>query len=254
EVKKETSVEYDNEKDESFEGRKILSNGIPTPYGNAAIKLPLTPPTAPAVVEAATPSPAPAPAAPVAPAAVAESPAASTHSAPSSLGVSPAPARPMFIRKDPPNGGTYDKTVIANGTVITGDIISGGDLELSGEVTGNVRVDGELRLWGRIEGNVESGDLDVMGGKIKGNIITSGIVSLDTDSIVAGNVTASALSLDGKLKGDVDIEGAVTIGSTGVQIGKITARQLSIGQGAKLNSTIQMTNEDASAMAEEIFA
>ena len=77
-----------------------------------------------------------------------------------------------------------------------------------------------------------------MGGKVKGNILSVGHVNLDTDTIIAGNINASSLLLDGKLKGDVDIEGAVTIGSTGVQIGRITAKQLSIGQGAKLNSTI----------------
>lgn len=224
------------EKKEEPEFKKTFGTTIPTPYGNSAVKLSAA--SSPATVAVKVSD---------TPIELAEPPELVIEA------VQVVPKAPVFAEKRASDE-SYGKTVIASGTVINGDIISQGNLELSGEVLGNIKVDGELKIWGRVEGNIEVNSLDVLGGKVKGNILSVGHVNLDTDTIIAGNINASSLLLDGKLKGDVDIEGAVTIGSTGVQIGRITAKQLSIGQGAKLNSTIQMTNEDASAIAEEIFA
>ncbi|MGB7213133.1 MAG: polymer-forming cytoskeletal protein [Gemmatimonadales bacterium] len=113
------------------------------------------------------------------------------------------------------NGRTESATlsIIAAGTVVTGDVITEGVLKVEGQVIGNVRAAQQLLVarGGSVQGNIETGQA-VIGG------------------LVSGNVTA----------GDrVEIQGAASVE------GDIIAKRLVVLEGGRLNGSLEMRTEPA---------
>lgn len=98
--------------------------------------------------------------------------------------------------------------LIGNGTKITGDINSSGD----------VRIDGHL----------------------KGNIVTTGKFVLGVNGVVDGNVTSEHADLSGEVKGTVNIAELLLLKSTAKINGDIVTGKLSIESGALFTGTCNM--------------
>jgi len=87
--------------------------------------------------------------------------------------------------------------MIGAGTVITGDIVSKGDIRIDGTLRGSVNTDGKIVLGreGMIEGDVICKDADISG-TIKAKISVSQLLSLKTTAKLNGDIITNKLSIE----------------------------------------------------------
>ncbi|SFB81540.1 Polymer-forming protein [Parapedobacter composti] len=81
--------------------------------------------------------------------------------------------------------------LIANGTEITGDIRTTGDLRIDGQIIGNVTCTAKLVIGesGEIKGNIhcQSGEIS---GSVQGQIITKEVLQLNHSASIQGDIEA----------------------------------------------------------------
>jgi len=85
----------------------------------------------------------------------------------------------------------------ANGTEITGEIKSAGDVRIDGKLKGNINIKGKLVIGntGFIDGEVVCANCDVLG-KINGKVSVSEQLSLKASAVVEGEVFAKKLAIE----------------------------------------------------------
>lgn len=127
-----------------------------------------------------------------------------------------------------------ETTVITKGVVVKGDIISGGSINVLGEVEGNITCKGKLMVSGTVHGNAEAGELFANDAHITGNILNAGSVKIGQGSIIIGNVTGSSAVIAGAIKGDIDVKGPVVVDSTAIIMGDIKSKSVQINNGAAI--------------------
>ena len=106
----------------------------------------------------------------------------------------------MFSNKNNSMKKTESKAainMIGEGTVITGDIKSMGDLRVDGTLKGSVNTSGKVVLGkeGVIEGDVVCIDADISG-TIKAKITVSQLLSLKSTSKLNGDIITNKLSIE----------------------------------------------------------
>ena len=106
----------------------------------------------------------------------------------------------MFTNKNETMKKTETTTainVIGAGTIITGDIISKGDIRIDGTLKGSVNTEGRVVLGreGIIEGDVICKDADISG-TIKAKITVSQLLSLKTTAKLNGDIITNKLSIE----------------------------------------------------------
>lgn len=86
---------------------------------------------------------------------------------------------------------------IAQGTTITGDIISEGDFRIEGTVLGNIKTPGKVVIGktGTINGTLKSANADIEG-KFSGKLILSDTLSLKSSAHVEGEVEVGKLAVE----------------------------------------------------------
>jgi len=87
--------------------------------------------------------------------------------------------------------------MIGVGTIITGDIVSKGDIRIDGTLKGSVNTEGKVVLGreGMIEGDVICKDADISG-TIKAKITVSQLLSLKTTAKLNGDIITNKLSIE----------------------------------------------------------
>ena len=87
--------------------------------------------------------------------------------------------------------------MIGNGTVITGDVQSKGDIRVDGTLKGSLNTSGKLVLGksGVIEGDVVCKDADVSG-NIKAKISVSELLTLNSSAKLNGDIITNKLSIE----------------------------------------------------------
>jgi cytoskeletal protein CcmA (bactofilin family) len=87
--------------------------------------------------------------------------------------------------------------IISEGTKIKGDVISGGDVRIDGELTGNISTKGKLVVGpnGKITGEVNCSNVEVSG-FIKGKISTTELLNMKSTSQIEGDIIAGKLSVE----------------------------------------------------------
>jgi cytoskeletal protein CcmA (bactofilin family) len=87
--------------------------------------------------------------------------------------------------------------LIGNGTKITGDINSSGDIRIDGHLSGNIITNGKFVLGpnGLIEGNVTCTNADIIG-EIKGNIEVTEMLSLKNTARISGDILTGRLAIE----------------------------------------------------------
>ncbi|MES2565887.1 MAG: polymer-forming cytoskeletal protein [Bacteroidota bacterium] len=87
--------------------------------------------------------------------------------------------------------------LIGNGTFITGDINSNGDVRIDGTLKGNISISGKLVVGpsGIIDGNVICQNADISG-EIKGKINVSELLSLKATAKLLGDIVTAKLSIE----------------------------------------------------------
>tara|TARA_B110000467_G_scaffold89936_1_gene81286 strand:- start:358 stop:771 length:414 start_codon:yes stop_codon:yes gene_type:complete len=87
--------------------------------------------------------------------------------------------------------------MIGAGTIITGDVISKGDIRVDGTLKGSVSTEGKVVLGreGVIEGDIVCKDADISG-TIKARITVSQLLSLKTTAKLNGDIITNKLSIE----------------------------------------------------------
>ena len=102
----------------------------------------------------------------------------------------------MFGQKKPPQ----IKTLIGEGTVITGELRFSDGLRIDGEVVGDVVAEGERRSIvvisekARITGKVKAGHV-IVNGHITGPVLAEDLLELQPKAVVVGDVTYEVLEM-----------------------------------------------------------
>jgi cytoskeletal protein CcmA (bactofilin family) len=87
--------------------------------------------------------------------------------------------------------------LIGNGTAITGDITSNGDVRIDGTLKGNISITGKLVVGasGNIEGNIICQNADISG-EIHGTLNVSELLSLKASAKVLGDIITGKISIE----------------------------------------------------------
>lgn len=87
--------------------------------------------------------------------------------------------------------------LIGNGTVITGNIQSDGDVRIDGNLNGDISISGKLVVgpMGYIKGNVICQNADVSG-EIDGQITVAELLSLKANAKLLGDIITSKISIE----------------------------------------------------------
>lgn len=93
---------------------------------------------------------------------------------------------------------TYSQqNLIAQGTTITGDIISEGDFRIEGNIQGNLKTPGKVVIGktGMINGTLKAANSDIEG-KFSGKLLISDTLSLKSSAHVEGEVEVGKLAVE----------------------------------------------------------
>ena len=131
-------------------------------------------------------------------------------------------------------------TTIARGTVIIGEINADGDVELLGSVKGKIASQGDIRANGKVIGDLIGKDIELIACAVQGNIIASGLVTVDGESVVVGDVKGENFCLDGKIKGNVTVEKEATFQPKAILAGNVTTASIAMSQGAKIQGEVNI--------------
>lgn len=123
-------------------------------------------------------------------------------------------------------------SVITEGTVIKGDIVSNGSLDVRGQVNGNVSCNGKLTVTGVVNGNSNTSEFFADAAQIEGEVVSTGTVKIGLGSVIIGNVTSTSAVVAGAIKGDIDVQGPVVVDTSAVVMGNIKSRSVQINNGA----------------------
>ena len=87
--------------------------------------------------------------------------------------------------------------LISNGTEITGNIGSTGDIRIDGYLNGNLNTKGKVVIGpsGRVKGEVVCKNLEVSGA-IEGKVAVENLLNLKASSKIVGEIVASRLSIE----------------------------------------------------------
>lgn len=141
-----------------------------------------------------------------------------------------------------------ESSFIPSGMKISGDIISGGDLCVEGQVYGDVMIDGTLELRGIVKGKrIKVGRVELDSGIIESDIECDDYISVGQDVTILGNVSATNADIDGAINGDVVVADKVNIGNTAVIKGAVKAGEVSVELGAVCEVGIENLKEQGKA-------
>jgi cytoskeletal protein CcmA (bactofilin family) len=144
-------------------------------------------------------------------------------------------------------------TTIAKGTVIIGEINADGDVELLGSVKGKIASQGDIKANGKVIGDLIGRDIELISCAVQGNIIASGMVTVDGDSVVVGDVKGENFCLDGKIKGNVSVEKEAKFQPKAILAGNVTTASIAMSQGAKIQGEVNIPlNEKETDMSFDI--
>lgn len=145
----------------------------------------------------------------------------------STITPTPAPAPVMQTKEI-----SDEVSVITEGTIIRGDIISTGSVDVCGQVEGNIECNGKLVVTGMVNGNSNSSEFFADAAQIEGEVVSSGTVKIGLGSVIIGNVSSTSAVIAGAIKGDIDVQGPVVVDTSAVVMGNIKSRSVQINNGA----------------------
>jgi cytoskeletal protein CcmA (bactofilin family) len=133
---------------------------------------------------------------------------------------------------------------IANGTRITGDCVTTGELRIEGHVTGNVRAAVlVLTPTGRVDGDVEGPDQEeqpfVVHGTVRG-AVRARRVEVGGEGQIEQGLFAEEATVQGRVSGGVVARARLILEETGVVEGDVRARRLALKEGGMVNGDIRM--------------
>lgn len=135
---------------------------------------------------------------------------------------------------------TKQKTVISPNTVIVGNIKSESDVSLYGTIKGNIETTENLQLSGSVEGEVFANSIKISGCKMHGDVDAKVTVSVDSNSVILGNINAQNLMINGTIRGNLSIQQGIVLRDSAIVLGNVTARSIAVSDGAKIKGEVKM--------------
>jgi len=131
-------------------------------------------------------------------------------------------------------------TIIAPGTTVVGEVNAEGNVELLGSVKGKILSQGNISVNGKILGDLSGKDIELTACTVQGNITATGFVIVDGDSVVIGDIKSESFTLDGKVKGNVTVEKEAKFQPKAILAGNVTAAAITMSQGAKIQGEVNI--------------
>lgn len=105
----------------------------------------------------------------------------------------------MFHKKDTQTKEQKSGSVniVGEGTEITGNLSTNGDIRIDGKIIGDVRSKAKVvvGITGTVEGNIYSNEAE-LAGKVNGNVDTAEILFLKASSKLDGNISSNKLVIE----------------------------------------------------------
>ena len=139
----------------------------------------------------------------------------------------------------------YSPTMLGRDVRVEGDIYSEHDMVLDGHIEGNVDCGGTLTLHGRVAGNIYADKLTCLGAKIKGDLTCKGMVTIDEDTVIAGNIEAGALELNGKVDGGIKVRGHASVHAMAYVQGDLDVGGFNADKGSYINGHITIHGDES---------
>lgn len=133
-------------------------------------------------------------------------------------------------------------TVISKGTTIVGDIRSDSRIEMLGTMTGNIVTAGSVRILGKQAGDVQGSSIELTACTVRGGLSAENDITVDSDSVIVGDIKCGNLTIDGKLKGNVHVMGNVNCQGNSVLLGDVVSATITISTGAKLKGKVEVSD------------
>lgn len=131
-------------------------------------------------------------------------------------------------------------TYLAPGTVMEGKLSAKGDVEVSGNFKGDITAQGKVILHSSLNGNITAAELVMKSCRLTGNVKTSGLVQVDGNSAIEGDIHADELICSGKIKGNLTISGNTSLLDGAVVEGAIITGTIVIECGATASGELHM--------------
>ncbi|MCA8988031.1 MAG: polymer-forming cytoskeletal protein [Planctomycetaceae bacterium] len=113
----------------------------------------------------------------------------------------PAPAAPVASKPEPskpePKAPAKVNNIISEGTVIEGNVMADGDINVNGKVTGDVSTKSQLIIGqtANIQGNITAENADIAG-SVNGTVTVSGLLTIRQSSKIDGDVITKNLNVE----------------------------------------------------------
>lgn len=134
--------------------------------------------------------------------------------------------------------------VITKSTIIEGDILANGSLEVQGAVYGNINCRGRLVITGTVKGNMNAAEIYTDMARVKGEIACIGAVRIGQGSVIVGNIASTSAVIAGTVRGDIDVLGPIVLDTTSVVNGNIKARYVQVNNGAQIDGLCSQAYAD----------
>lgn len=131
-------------------------------------------------------------------------------------------------------------TVISSSMVIVGEITSGDNIEVHGDVRGSIKTDGDITVSGNIIGDIAANSISLNGSIMQGNITAKGDVTIGPNTVVVGDIIADNIKLNGKMKGNLKINKISEFHENALLAGDVYSQTISMSKGARLHGNVSV--------------
>lgn len=144
-----------------------------------------------------------------------------------------------------PLGSTKKFSVIAEDTVIEGEIQTSNNINIVGIVKGPVSSEADIILEGKVYGNIKCNSAMIKNGLVEGNIIAKSEVTLLGDAIILGDIETDRLVSEGKVRGSIKANSSAVLNNHTVLFGNIHTRSLSVQNGVIINGQVKVITDSS---------
>lgn len=133
-----------------------------------------------------------------------------------------------------------ENTVISEGTVIEGSIITKSNLIVQGDVNGDIESEKDIEIIGRIMGNVKGNNSVFLKGSVNGNVSGPTVFTMTKESKVIGDINCQELECDGNITGNVNATVSVYFGANSIIKGNVIAKSISVKEGSQIKGSMEI--------------